>query len=90
MFAIPLYTFLFIYGVFFVVFLIFSIINFYHIVATASFTFASFLASFFVFAATILTLYMTWSLLEGTLWQTPVILFDAEWITGIFRTPSSF
>lgn len=84
MLTIPLYTFLFLYFAFLVVFLTFSIVNFYHILATASFTFASFVMSFFIFAITILTWYATWQILHGTDWQTPVVLFNSEWIDGGF------
>lgn len=88
MFSLPLYTFLFLYFIFLTVFIAFSAVNFYHIVATASFTFVSFLASFFVFAMTILTLYLTWQLLQNVAWQTPVVLFDGNWLSGIFGEQS--
>ena len=79
MIAIPLYIFLFLYLLFLCVFLIFALINFYHIVMTASFTFASFIISFFVFVLTILTLYFTWQLMADIEWQRQVILFDPTW-----------
>jgi len=80
--ALPLYIFLFAYLIFLAIFIAFSIINFYHIVATASFTIASFMMSFFVFAITILTLYMTYTLLMDVNWQQTFLLFDTSWFTG--------
>ena len=83
MFEIPLYIFLFIYFGLMVIFFIFSMVNFYHIVTTASFTMTSFIVSFFIFSLTILTLYATWYLLNNTDWQTTVPLFNTEWLNGI-------
>jgi len=70
--VVPLYIFLFIYLAFLAIFVAFSIINFYHIFATASFTVVSFIMSFFIFAITILTLYMTVTLLGDVNWQQAV------------------
>jgi len=82
MLTIPLYTFLFIYLVFLVVFVAFAIMNFYHIVMTASFTLASFIITFFIFTLTILTLYFTWQVISMVNWQADVLLFNTEWLTG--------
>ncbi|HQF57401.1 MAG TPA: hypothetical protein PK831_02775 [Candidatus Magasanikbacteria bacterium] len=83
MFEISLYIFLFIYFGFLAIFFIFSILNFYHIVVTASFTLASFIVSFFVFSLATLILYATWYLLINVDWQTAVPLFNYEWFNGI-------
>jgi len=83
MLTIPLYIFLFIYLLFLCVFVIFSIINFYHIVITAAFTLSSFIVTFFIFTLTILTLYFTWQLLLNVNWQIPVTLFNSTWFEGI-------
>lgn len=83
MFEIPLYIFLFIYFGFLFIFFIFSMVNFYHIVSTASFTMESFITTFFIFSLTILTLYFTWYLLSGTNWQTMVPLFNSDWFNGV-------
>lgn len=85
MFEIPLYILLFAYFLFLAIFAAFSIINFYHIFVSGSFTFASFVISFFIFAISTLTLYFTWNLLIGVDWQTPVIIFDKSWIPNIFK-----
>ncbi|MBU2542122.1 hypothetical protein KJ785_01000 [Patescibacteria group bacterium] len=82
MLTIPLYTFLFLYLIFLVFFVAFSIINFYHIVTTASFTLASFIITFFTFTLTVLTLYFTWQIVNVIDWQVDVILFNSEWLTG--------
>ena len=84
MLTIPLYFFLFAYLIFLAIFAVFSIINFYHILATASFTLASFILSFFVFALTALTFYFTWQLTADVNWQTPVTLFNGGWLTSFF------
>lgn len=84
MLTIPLYFFLFAYLIFLAIFAAFSIVNFYHILATASFTLASFILSFFVFALTTLTLYFTWQLTIDVNWQTPVTLFNSSWLTNFF------
>lgn len=83
MFEIPLYIFLFIYFGLMAVCFIFSMVNFYHIVTTASFTMVSFIISFFIFSLTILTLYATWYLLTDINWQTMVPLFDLDWLDGV-------
>ncbi|PIR03069.1 MAG: hypothetical protein COV60_02340 [Candidatus Magasanikbacteria bacterium CG11_big_fil_rev_8_21_14_0_20_43_7] len=80
--AIPLYIFLFVYLIFIAVFLAFSIINFYHIVVAASFTIVSFTISFFIFALTLLTLYLTYTLLVDINWQQTLLVFDTGWFTG--------
>ncbi|MFH1286244.1 MAG: hypothetical protein ABII02_00645 [Candidatus Magasanikbacteria bacterium] len=66
------------------IFSVFSIVNLYHIVASASFTMASFFMTFFVFTLTMLTLYFTINLLVDVDWQIPVTLLSAEWFSDIF------
>ena len=85
MVTIPLYTFLFVYLVFLAIFTVFSMINLYHIIMTASFTLASFFTTFIIFAIVVLVFYFTWLFLQGVNWQTPVTLFNSEWISGIFN-----
>jgi len=82
MLTIPLYSFLFIYFAFLAIFVAFSMMNFYHVVMTASFTLSSFIITFFIFTLTVLTLYFTWTLLTPVDWQTQVKLFDSGWLTG--------
>ena len=60
----------------------FAIMNFYHIIMTASFTLASFIITFFTFTLTILTLYFTWQVISMANWQAEVLLFNTEWLTG--------
>jgi len=84
MLTLPLYIFLFIYFAFLAIFAIFSLINFYHILTTGTFTLNSFVITFFVFSLTVLTLYFTYSLLNNIDWQTEVVLFNSSWITNIF------
>ena len=83
MFTLPLYVILFLYLIYLAIFAIFSVINFYHIVTSGSFTIPSFAASFVVFTLTFLTLYFTWTLLAGVDWQQPITIFNHEWIPNV-------
>jgi len=85
MVIIPLYTLLFAYLLFLAIFTIFSIINFYHIIVTASFTFASFFITFIVFTLSVLTFYFTWQLLLSVDWPAPMTVLDLNWFTSIFN-----
>ncbi len=62
------------------------LINLYHIVASASFTFVSFIMTFFIFAATALVFYFTIRLLmeAGVDWQSRLTVFNAEWFGSLF------
>ena len=70
--APPLYILLFAYLAFLGVFVVFIFIHIYHIFMSASFTIISFVASFFIFILTILTLYGTGYLLQDTDWNQPL------------------
>jgi len=76
--TIPLYVMLFIYLAFLVVFVSFSILNFYHVVVTGSFTLSSFMMSFFIFSLTVLTLYFTYQLLAEVNWQQTLLEFSTD------------
>ena len=80
--TVPLYVFLFIYLLFLTVFVVFTVINLYHIFASASFTLASFAMSFFIFASTVMVFYVTFQLLVDVNWQQTVTLFTTQWING--------
>ena len=84
MITIPLYIFLFVYLLYLCIFFVFAIINFYHIIITGSFTFTSFLVSFFVFTLAILTFYFTYDFLLQINWQTKIIILNFEWFNKIF------
>lgn len=84
MVSIPLYIILFAYFLFLASFAVFSVVNIYHIVASASFTLASFFMTFLVFALTVLTLYFTADLLMSIDWKTPVVILNAQWFSAIF------
>lgn len=81
MFTIPLYSFLFIYAGFLLIFLIFSLINVFHITGTGTLTLTSFFVTFIVSALTVLIFYATWYFLQGTDWQTPVTVWNSSWIS---------
>ncbi len=86
--TLPLYILLFIYLAFLVVFVIFSMLNFYHIVITGSFTMASFIFSFFIFTLTVLTLYFTYHLLLEVNWQETLLTLDLSLFS--FSNSNSF
>lgn len=75
---------MFVYLLYLCVFAVFSVINFYHIITTGSFSFASFCISFFIFALAVLTFYFTYSNLLDINWQTRIIIFNGEWFQNIF------
>lgn len=84
MIEIPLYYFFFGYALFVLVFVIFYFIILYHIVQSASFTFASFLTSFFIVASTVLIFYATFGLLSDVDWQTIVLSIDVGFQQSLF------
>lgn len=83
--AVPLYTFLFLYLLFLTVFFAFIAANIYHVVLSASFTFASFLVTFFIFAGSVIVLFWTWDLIASVQidWQEQVTIFDMNWFGGL-------
>ena len=80
MLAFPLYLLLFVYLVFLAIFAVVMVANFYHIISTDTLTLPSFSITFFVLAATVLTLYGTWFLLQDIDWREPISLFNTEWL----------
>ncbi len=83
MITLPLYILLFAYFGFLAIFVIFAFINLLHIVRTGSMTMASFVITFICFAATIFTLFATWTLLQGVDWQERALIWDSAWFSGI-------
>ena len=55
-----------------IIFAIFTLINIYHIATSAALTTVSFAVTFFILALGALTIYETWSLLQGTDWLQPL------------------
>ncbi|MFH1789916.1 MAG: hypothetical protein ABH832_02505 [bacterium] len=85
MITVPLYAFLFIYLAFLVLFAIFSIVNIMHIITTGSYTFASFVITLITLVITLLIFFFTIRLLVGVNWQQEVVIFNGEWVSGIFE-----
>ena len=83
MLEIPLYTFLFLYFLYLALFAALYLVIIYHIAASASLTFASFVMSFFIFAATTLTLYATMQLLVDADWRHVVATLDLQFLKSI-------
>jgi len=79
MIAFPLYILLFVYLIFLAIFFVFVTINFYYIITSGAFTSASFMVSFFVFALTVLTIYLTFALLIHVNWRKQVQLYNPAW-----------
>ncbi len=91
MISIPLYLPLFVYLFFLLIFVVFFLVNVWHLAETGTFTFVSFLATFFCLALTTLALWATWQLLQNVGWQEPVTLWNSAWLGSIFSvSPSSF
>ncbi len=84
MIEIPLYVILFLFFIFLAIFAGFYIMIMYHIIASASFTFGSFIVSFLIFTLTMLTLYAVTELLSGVDWREPFFSFDTRGIRGLF------
>lgn len=81
MLTVPLYSLLIGYLVFLAFFTILMTINFYHIIISGSFTFTTFIISFFCIVLTLLTLYFTFIQLQNVAWNTPITVFNLEWFT---------
>lgn len=80
MLAFPLYILLFVYLLFLAIFAVVMVANFYHIISTDTLTLPSFSMTFFVLAATVLTLYTTWFLLQDVDWREPIAAFNTDWL----------
>lgn len=70
--TIPLYAFLFAYLAWAAIFIIFLLLNIYHLAQSASLTFASFVMTLFILLLGTGVLFLTWQLLSAVDWQTPV------------------
>ena len=79
MFTLPLYFLLFIYLAFLAFFFTYMSINFYHIIVSGSFTFATFVASFLCVVLTLLTLYFTFTQLKDVNWAESIDVFNTGW-----------
>ncbi|GEM_PF-2332631 len=88
--AIPLYIFLFLYFLFLAVFITFSIIHVYHIVATASLTFASLTVTFIISVLTVVTLFWTIQALQGVDFTQTISVFGGQWFGGGSNEPLPF
>ncbi|MEK7643973.1 MAG: hypothetical protein AAB390_01570 [Patescibacteria group bacterium] len=81
--TIPLYSLLFLYFIFLLIFAFFSVVNVYHIASSGTLTSASFAITFLVGALAIFTFYFTFALLVDVRWTQPLILFDTSWFSNI-------
>ncbi len=87
MISIPLYIFFILYLIAVVVFVIFLLINMFHLIGTASFTMVSLTMTIFVLGGATLVLFGTFVLLQNLNvdWRAPLTLFNVDWILNLFR-----
>ena len=78
MFIVPLYIFLFIYGIALLIFALYYLIILYHIIHSASFTFNTFFVTFFIFASAAVVVYGTVNLLAAVDWQQAAISISTD------------
>ncbi len=86
--TLPLYIFLFLYFAFLAIFMLFVIINFHHIISSGTLTLTNFFFTVLIAAITIFILFGTYQLLQGTDWQQSVVIFNSQWISGVFPEPT--
>jgi hypothetical protein len=86
MLIIPLYYLLVLYAIFLIVFFTFFAINFSHIILTGTTTFGSFITTFIIIAASVLTLYGTWYYLQGIDWREPLFTLNFSSISNLFHS----
>lgn len=83
MLSIPLYSFLLAYAVFLIVFVIFFLVNFFHILLTGTTSFSSFLVTIFVVALSAFIIFTTWNLLQATDWTQSITIWNRSWLDGL-------
>ena len=83
MLTLPLYSSLLLYATFLLGVLGFFIVNIGNLARTGTFTFISFLATFFFLTAAALIVWGTWQLLQNIDWQQPVTLWNSGWISAL-------
>ncbi len=67
--TVPLIIFLYLYIALLVLFAFFAFFNIYHIIRFSFWDFASFLATFFFLASTVLLLFLSFEYIRGVDWQ---------------------
>lgn len=82
MLVVPLYSFLFLYFAFLIVFFIFAVINLSHLRHTGAISLISFFVTFLIGALTIFTFYITYVSLMNVDWKQPVTLWNNDWATN--------
>lgn len=86
MLTLPLALLLYLYYAVVAIAVIFQLIMIYHLLLSAATTFTSLTVTFFVLAATVLTVYGTWYLLREVNWETTLTVFESAW----FRSSPSY
>lgn len=85
MITIPLYILAIIFFIYLFVSLIFVLINYGHIIKTASLGLFSTFFSTLIIAGIIIVLWYTYMLLLDTNWSNNITLFDTNWFGAIFQ-----
>lgn len=85
--TLPLYIFLFTYFAFLLIFAVFVVINFYHVIHSGTLTLVNFLVTVLCAAATVFILFATYQALQGTDWQQAITLFDLNWFSKVIPEP---
>lgn len=83
MFTLPLYIFAILYGVFLLIFIIFCLVNFTHLISTGSITGPSMLMTLFVILLAGAILWLTYAALSGVDWQQNITVFNSSWFGNI-------
>lgn len=85
MVTIPLYFILFGYLFFLFVTLLFFGFNTANLIRTGTFTLLSFWATFWFLGLSVLTVWVTWYLLQTTVWETPLTIWDNAWFPKLLE-----
>ena len=83
MLTIPLSFFFYFYLAFLGIFVIFFLINLAHLVHTGTITTLSILVTLLVASYSLLVIALTWNFSQTIDWQTPITLWDINWIKNI-------
>ena len=83
MITIPLYIFLFLYFAYLALFGLFIFVNILHLFQAGALTLFTLTMTVILFAATVLIIFSTWTLLSGADWRAPLTVWNSDWIKGI-------
>ncbi len=79
MITISLYSLLFAYFAFLILFAVFAAVNLSHLFHTGALTFTSFVITIIMGVVVLLIFYATWYLLQDINWQAPLTVWNSGW-----------